>query len=153
MSVIDAIDKEILRTLQNDGRMSATALAAEVGLTVAPCHRRLKDLEASGAISGYRAIIDPAAVGLGFEALVFVTLARVDRSTLDEFEAQVCANTRITSAQRLFGDPDYILKVMAKDLSDYQQCFDNELTMLPGVQRVSSTLVMKNLKPGSGLPL
>lgn len=151
--MIDAIDKNILRTLQNDGRMSATALAAEVGLTVAPCHRRLKDLEASGTISGYRAIIDPASVGLGFEALVFVTLARVDRKTIDEFETKVCESTHITSAQRLFGDPDYILKVMAKDLNDYQQYFDNELTMLPGVQRVSSTLVMKNLKPGAGLPL
>jgi DNA-binding Lrp family transcriptional regulator len=151
--VIDAIDKEILRTLQNDGRMSATALAAQVGLTVAPCHRRLKDLEASGAISGYRAVIDPSAVGLGFEALVFVTLAQVDRDTIDDFEAKVAANARITSAQRLFGDPDYILKVMAKDLNDYQKFYDTELTSLPGVLRLRSTLVMKNLKPGAGLPL
>ncbi|MEO8220488.1 MAG: Lrp/AsnC family transcriptional regulator [Specibacter sp.] len=151
--MIDAIDKEILRTLQNDGRMSATALAAQVGLTVAPCHRRLKDLEASGAISGYRAVIDPSAVGLGFEALVFVTLAQVDRDTIDDFEAKVAANARITSAQRLFGDPDYILKVMAKDLNDYQKFYDTELTSLPGVLRLRSTLVMKNLKPGAGLPL
>lgn len=151
--MIDAIDKEILRTLQNDGRMSATALAAQVGLTVAPCHRRLKDLEASGAISGYRAVIDPGAVGLGFEALVFVTLAQVDRDTIDDFEAKVSSNTRITSAQRLFGDPDYILKVMAKDLNDYQKFYDTELTSLPGVLRLRSTLVMKNLKPGAGLPL
>ncbi|WP_211320814.1 Lrp/AsnC family transcriptional regulator [Arthrobacter livingstonensis] len=151
--MIDAIDREILRKLQDDGRMTATALAAEVGLTVAPCHRRLKDLEADGVISGYRAVIDPASVGLGFEAIVFVTLAQVDRATLDKFEALVSANVHITSAQRLFGDPDYILKVMAEDLSAYQQFFDNALTVLPGVQRVSSTLVMKNLKPGSGLPL
>ena len=151
--MIDAIDKEILRTLQNDGRMSATALAAQVGLTVAPCHRRLKDLEASGAISGYRAVIDPSAVGLGFEALVFVTLAQVDRDTIDDFEAKVAANARITSAQRLFGDPDYILKVMAKDLNDYQKFYDTKLTSLPGVLRLRSTLVMKNLKPGAGLPL
>ncbi|POH59408.1 Lrp/AsnC family transcriptional regulator [Arthrobacter glacialis] len=151
--MIDAIDREILRTLQNEGRMSATALAAQVGLTVAPCHRRLKDLEASGAISGYRAVINPSSVGLGFEALVFVTLAQVDRDTIDDFEAQVAANTRITSAQRLFGDPDYILKVMARDLNDYQKFYDTELTSLPGVLRLRSTLVMKNLKPGAGLPL
>lgn len=133
--------------------MSATALAAEVGLTVAPCHRRLKDLENSGAISGYRAVIDPACVGLGFEALVFVTLAQVDRATIDDFESKVMENTHITSAQRLFGDPDYILKVMAKDLADYQRYFDTELTSLPGVLRLRSTLVMKNLKPRAGLPL
>lgn len=133
--------------------MTATALAAEVGLTVAPCHRRMKDLEADGVISGYRAVIDPAKVGLGFEAIVFVTLAQVDRATLDRFEAMVKDTVHITSAQRLFGDPDYILKVVAEDLSAYQQFFDNELTILPGVQRVSSTLVMKNLKGESGLPL
>lgn len=133
--------------------MTATALASEVGLTVAPCHRRLKDLEASGAISGYRAVIDPAAVGLGFEALVFVTLAQVDRATIGEFEAKVSADPHITQAQRLFGDPDYILKVMAEDLAAYQQFYDTRLTSLPGVQRLRSTMVMKNLKPGAGLPL
>lgn len=151
--MIDAIDKEILRTLQNDGRMSATALAAEVGLTVAPCHRRLKDLEASGVISGYRAVVDPSSVGLGFEALVFVSLAQVDRTTIDKFEAEVSENRRITSAQRLFGDPDYILKVATKDLDEYQKFYDTELTSLPGVLRLRSTLVMKNLKPSAGLPL
>ncbi|PYI40016.1 AsnC family transcriptional regulator [Arthrobacter psychrolactophilus] len=151
--MIDAIDKEILRTLQNDGRMSATALAAEVGLTVAPCHRRLKDLEASGVISGYRAVVDPSSVGLGFEALVFVSLAQVDRTTIDKFEAEVSENRRITSAQRLFGDPDYILKVVTKDLDEYQKFYDTELTSLPGVLRLRSTLVMKNLKPSAGLPL
>ncbi len=133
--------------------MSATALAAEVGLTVAPCHRRLKDLEGSGVISGYRAIVDPGAVGLGFEALVFVSLAQVDRATIDEFEAKVSGNRRITSAQRLFGDPDYILKVVTKDLDDYQKLYDTELTSLPGVLRLRSTLVMKNLKASAGLPL
>lgn len=133
--------------------MSATALAAEIGLTVAPCHRRLKDLETSGTISGYRAVIDPASVGLGFEALVFVTLAQVDRATIDEFEAKVSANSHIISAQRLFGEPDYILKVVAEDLNDYQRYFDTELTSLPGVMKLRSTLVMKNLKPRAGLPL
>lgn len=133
--------------------MTATALATEVGLTVAPCHRRLKDLEASGAISGYRAVIDPAAVGLGFEALVFVTLAQVDRATIDEFEAMVAEIGHITSAQRLFGDPDYILTIVARDLPAYQEFYDTRLTSLPGVLRLRSTLVMKNLKPGAGLPL
>lgn len=142
-----------MRLLQADGRMTATALAQEVGLTVAPCHRRLKDLEQDGVISGYRAVIDPASVGLGFEALVFVTLNRIDQVTVDEFEALLNNNPNITSAQRLFGEPDYLLKVVAEDLPAYQRFFDSELTRLPGVQRVSSTLVMKNLKPGAGLPL
>lgn len=151
--MIDAIDKEILRLLQTDGRMTATALAAEVGLTVAPCHRRLKDLEQDGVISGYRAVIDRAAVGLGFEALVFVTLDRIDRSTVDEFEELLNAHPNVISAQRLFGEPDYLLTIVAEDLPAYQRFFDAELTRLPGIQRLSSTLVMKNLKPSAGLPV
>lgn len=151
--MIDAIDRDILRLLQADGRMTATALASEVGLTVAPCHRRLKDLEQNGVISGYRAVLDPSAVGLGFEALVFVTLSRVDQPTMDEFEALLRNNSSVISAQRLFGEPDYLLTVVVEDLRAYQRFFDDELTRLPGVQRVSSTLVMKNLKPGAALPL
>lgn len=151
--MIDGIDRSILRTLQNDGRMTATALASEVGLTVAPCHRRLRDLESSGVIRGYRADIDPAAVGLGFEAIVFVTLRQVDQSTLAEFERQLSGNEFIIEAQRLFGDIDFLLKVVAADLPSYQRFYDEQLTSLPGVEKLTSTIVMKNLKAGAGLPL
>ncbi|CAH0234161.1 MULTISPECIES: Lrp/AsnC family transcriptional regulator [Micrococcales] len=151
--MIDAIDRSILRYLKSDGRMTATALAAKVGLTVAPCHRRLRDLEAAGIIRGYRADIDPAAVGLGFEAIVFVTLRQVDRSTMEIFESRVAGNPNIVEAQRLFGSPDYLLKVIAEDLPSYQRFYDSELTSLPGVERLTSTLVMKNLKANAGPPV
>ncbi|MFE4226312.1 Lrp/AsnC family transcriptional regulator [Arthrobacter sp. NPDC056886] len=151
--MIDNIDRSILRYLQSDGRMTATALAAKVGLTVAPCHRRLRDLEAAGIIRGYRADIDPAAVGLGFEAIVFVTLRQVDRSTMEIFESRVADNPNIVEAQRLFGSPDYLLKVIAEDLPSYQRFYDSELTSLPGVERLTSTLVMKNLKANTGPPV
>jgi len=133
--------------------MTATALAAKVGLTVAPCHRRMRDLEAAGIIRGYRADIDPAAVGLGFEAIVFVTLRQVDRSTMEIFENRVAHNPNIVEAQRLFGSPDYLLKVIAEDLPSYQRFYDSELTSLPGVERLTSTLVMKNLKANTGPPV
>ena len=133
--------------------MTATALAAKVGLTVAPCHRRLRDLEAAGIIRGYRADIDPAAVGLGFEAIVFVTLRQVDRSTMEIFESRVAGNPNIVEAQRLFGSPDYLLKVIAEDLPSYRRFYDSELTSLPGVERLTSTLVMKNLKANAGPPV
>ncbi|MEE2570381.1 Lrp/AsnC family transcriptional regulator [Pseudarthrobacter sp. J64] len=151
--MIDAIDREILRHLKEDGRITATALAAEVGLTVAPCHRRLRDLESSGVIRGYRADIDPGAVGLGFEAIVFVTLRQGDRPTMELFEDQVAGRPHIVEAQRLFGSPDYLLKVIAKDLPTYQRFYDSELTSLPGVERLTSTLVMKNLKANAGPPV
>ncbi|MBB6406830.1 DNA-binding Lrp family transcriptional regulator [Arthrobacter sp. AZCC_0090] len=133
--------------------MTATALAAKVGLTVAPCHRRLRDLEASGVIRGYRADIDPAAIGLGFEAIVFVTLRQVDRTTMADFEDRVTAIPNIVEAQRLFGSPDYLLRVIAADLPAYQRFYDDQLTALPAVERLTSTLVMKNLKPNAGPPV
>jgi DNA-binding Lrp family transcriptional regulator len=120
---------------------------------VAPCHRRLRDLEQSGVIRGYKADIDPAAVGLGFEAIVFVTLRQVDRPTMEIFENRVAENPNIVEAQRLFGSPDYLLKVIAADLPSYQRFYDSELTVLPGVERLTSTLVMKNLKSNAGPPV
>ncbi|GAB2725333.1 Lrp/AsnC family transcriptional regulator [Arthrobacter bambusae] len=133
--------------------MTATALAAKVGLTVAPCHRRLRDLEASGVIQGYRADIDPGAIGLGFEAIVFVTLRQADRATMSEFEDRVAAIPNIVEAQRLFGSPDYLLRVIAADLPAYQRFYDDQLSALPAVERLNSTLVMKNLKPNAGPPV
>ncbi|WP_120520272.1 Lrp/AsnC family transcriptional regulator [Arthrobacter celericrescens] len=151
--MIDGIDRTILRHLKEDGRMTATALAAKVGLTVAPCHRRLRDLESSGVIRGYRADIDPAAIGLGFEAIVFVTMAKVERTTVADFEERVAALPNIIEAQRLFGSPDYMLRVIAVDLPAYQRFYDEQLSSLPAVERLTSTLVMKNLKGNAGPPV
>jgi len=131
--------------------MTATALAGEVGLTVAPCHRRLKDLESSGIIQGYRAVIDPARVGLGFQSLVFVTLR--DRQNMLAFEEAVVGIDRIVEANRLFGDPDFLLKVIALDLPEYQRFYDEVLVGLPGVEKLTSTIVMKNLKGSGVLPI
>ncbi|MDH2415831.1 Lrp/AsnC family transcriptional regulator [Nocardioides sp. CER19] len=103
---MDRLDREILAQLQADGRLSLTDLAARVGLTVSPAHRRVRDLERSGTISGYRAIVDPQALGLGFEALIFVTMQQEDHDTVRAFEEAVAAIPSVLLAQRLFGDPD-----------------------------------------------
>src|SRR5262252_10424200 len=79
---MDAIDRKILAVLQAEGRLTITELAQRVSLTVAPCHRRLRELERSGAIRGYRAVVDAEALGLAFEALVFVTMRQADRDTV-----------------------------------------------------------------------
>jgi DNA-binding Lrp family transcriptional regulator len=141
---MDGLDRKILAELQDDGRISLTDLASRVGLTVSPAHRRVRDLEASGAIVGYRAIVDPRALGLGFEALVFVTMRQEDRATLLAFEEATAAIPNVLQAQRLFGDPDYLLRVRTADLDAYARLEDDVLSTLPGVQRLNSTLVMKN---------
>jgi DNA-binding Lrp family transcriptional regulator len=96
-------------------------------------------------IRGYRAVIDPAAIGLGFEVLVYVTMDREDASTITEFERGLAAIPQIRHAERLFGDPDYLIRVATADLASYQTLRDERLATLPGVHRVSSTIVMKRI--------
>ena len=150
---MDAVDRKILAELQRDGRLTVTELAERVQLSLSPCHRRLRALERSGAISGYRAFLDAQTLGLTFEALVFVTMRAADRDTVDAFEAAVEAVPQILQAQRLFGDPDYLLRIVATDLPAFQHLYDERIATLPGVQRLSSTLVMKSVVENRPLPL
>ena len=149
---MDAIDRKILALLQEDGRLTVTDLAARVGLSVSPCHRRLRELERAGIIRGYRAVVDADAVGLRFQALVFVTMRQEDRETLLGFEAAVARVPEVVQAQRLFGDPDYLLRIVTADLAAYQQLEDDVLAVLPGIQRLNSTLVMKHVVTDRPLP-
>ena len=150
---MDDIDRRILAELQENGRLTVTELADRVRLTPAPCHRRLRELERTGVITGYRAVLNPAAVGLGFETLVSVTLDRGDAATVAAFEAAIAAVPQIRHAERLFGDPDYLMRVVATDLNDYAALRDQTLATLPGVQRITSTMVMKRIVDNRPLPL
>ncbi|GAA1387957.1 Lrp/AsnC family transcriptional regulator [Pseudonocardia kongjuensis] len=150
---MDAIDRKILAEVQRDGRITITELAERVRLSVSPCHRRLRALEESGAIAGYRAHLDPGVLGLGFDSLVFVTMRDADRVTVTAFEGAVAGIDNVVQAQRLFGDPDYLLRVITRDLSAFQQLYDDRLAALPGVQRLSSTLVMKSIVEDRPLPV
>jgi len=153
MCLVAHVDRKILAELQQDGRLTLTELAERVRLSVSPCHRRLRALERAGVISGYHAQLNARALGLTFEALVFVTMRGADRDTVDAFEQAVVTIPHIVQAQRLFGDPDYLLRVVIRDLPDFQQVYDNRLATLPGVQRLSSTLVMKSIAEDRPLPL
>ena len=114
-----------------DGRLSLTDLAERVGLSLSPCHRRLRALEQSGAISGYRAQLDAEALGLTFEALVFVTMRDGDRATVAAFEDAVTGMPNALRVQRLFGDPDYLLQVVARGIREFQRLYDEQLSALP----------------------
>ncbi|WP_316676022.1 Lrp/AsnC family transcriptional regulator [uncultured Tolumonas sp.] len=150
---MDNIDRKILAELQSDGRLSVTDLADRIGLSLSPCHRRVRALEQSGVIRGYRAQLDPANLGFSFSALVFVTLREGDRQAVEAFETAVKDVPQIIQAQRLFGDPDYLLHVVSRDLSAFQLLYDEQLSALPSVQRLTSTLVMKNVVQDRPLPL
>ena len=143
--LIDRVDRQILAELEENGRLTVTELAARINLSVSPCHRRLRELERTGTIRGYRAIVDPVAVGLGFQALVFASLHQADRETVAGFEDALLAIPQVVQAQRLFGDPDYLLRVVAADLPSFQQFYDERLSTLPGLRRLTSTIVMKDV--------
>jgi DNA-binding Lrp family transcriptional regulator len=142
---MDTIDRKIIAELQAEGRLTVTELAQRVRLSVAPCHRRLRELERAGAIRGYRAVVDPAAIGLGFEVLVFVTMDREDAATVADFERGLAKIAEVRHAERLFGDPDYLVRVATADLDAYQSLRDQKLATLPGVRRLTSTIVMKRI--------
>jgi DNA-binding Lrp family transcriptional regulator len=150
--LMDAIDRKILALLQDEGRLTVTGLADRVGLSIAPCHRRLRELERTGAIRGYRAVVDPAAVGRGFEVLVSVTMDREDAETIAAFEAGLAAIPDVVHAERLFGEPDYFVRVATADIAAYQFLRDETLARLPGVLRMTSTIVMKRVVDARPLP-
>jgi DNA-binding Lrp family transcriptional regulator len=150
---MDMIDRKIIAELQAEGRLTVTELAQRVGLSVAPCHRRLRELERAGAIRGYRAVVDPAAIGLGFEVLVQVTMDREDAATVADFERGLAEIAEVRHAERLFGDPDYLLRVATADIAAYQTLRDTHLATLPGVGRLTSTIVMKRIVEERPYPL
>ncbi|MGO4312358.1 Lrp/AsnC family transcriptional regulator [Pseudomonas sp. KB_15] len=150
---MDRIDRKILSELQKDGRLSVTELSERVGLSLSPCHRRVRALEESGVLLGYRAQLDPGALGLNFSAMVFATLREGDRKAVEAFERALVDIPQVVDAQRLFGEPDYLLHVITQDLPAFQRLYDESLSTLPNVQRLTSTLVMKRVVQDRPLPL
>jgi DNA-binding Lrp family transcriptional regulator len=147
---MDTIDRKILALLQTDGRITLTDLADRVRLSVSRCQRRVRELERTGVIRGYQARVDPAALGLGFEVLVFVTLSPPEM--VAGFDEAIADIPQVIEAQRLFGEPDYLLRVVTASLAAYQQLYDQVFVHLPGVASLRSTILMKQVVPLRPLP-
>lgn len=143
---VDTLDRAILDQLRFDGRLSNTTLADRVGLTPAPCLRRVRRLEQDGIITGYRANVDPAAEGRAFEVLINVDLIVKDRATVLAFEDRVAAFHEVLEMRRMFGLPDYQLRVATTDLAAYEAFVTDKLEDTPGIARVDSHLTMKRVK-------
>ncbi|MEI5522147.1 Lrp/AsnC family transcriptional regulator [Streptomyces brasiliscabiei] len=143
---MDSIDHDILFHLLQDGRLTNVELAKRVGLTPPPCLRRVKRLEEAGVIAGYRAVVDPVAVGRGLEVLVDIEVSATDRATVQAFEETVASYDEVIEFRRLFGRPDYFLRVAVADHAAYEAFLTDRLTGLPGVLRTESHLTMKKIK-------
>ena len=150
---MDSIDRSILFHLQRDGRQPNNTLADLVGLSPSPCLRRVRQLEADGVIEGYAAVLDRRAVGCGFEAIVWVTLAQVTRESMTTFEDAVGEIDSIIEVLRMMGQPDYLLRVVAADADSFETIYIDRLAQLPHVKTLTSQSAMKIVKRTHVLPM
>jgi DNA-binding Lrp family transcriptional regulator len=150
---IDAIDRKLLRVLQQDSRKSIQELGEAAGLSPSACHRRLKRLEESGLIRGYRAVLDAGRLGFTMEFFIEVTLSNQSEPTLDAFEAAVRDIPEVLECHLMAGQSDYILRVTCRDHEDFERLHRRLVARLPGVARVHSNMSIRTVKTLSGLPL
>ena len=140
---MDKIDWKILAELESDGRMSFADLGERVGLSKSPCWTRVRDLEAEGAIQGFSARINPSALGLAVQCHAFVRI-RFDAHA--EFEAAAIAHPAIIECHTTAGDSDYLLRIYARSVAHLDDLLRHDLSKLPGVHRLSTTVCLKTIK-------
>ena len=150
---LDAVDLKILEVLQVDSGLSNVDLAAKIGLSPSPCLRRVKMLESRGFISGYRAVVDRRAIGLGVRAFVEVKLERQSEEVTNKFLASIRDVPEVASCYLMTGGLDYLLDVVATDLDAYGEFTTTRLIGLPGVKEIRSSFVLKEIGRGKALPL
>lgn len=145
---LDGIDHQILMHLRQDGRLTNVEVAKRVGLTPPSCLRRVKRLEEAGVIAGYRAVIDPEALGRGLEVLVDIEIYAQDRKTIEEFEATLAAYDEVIELRRMYGSPHYFARIAIADNTAYEAFVMDKLTGHPAVRGLESRLTMKTIKSG-----
>ncbi len=150
---LDATDWRILKELQTDGRITNVALAARVGLSPPPCLRRVRALEEAGLIRGYHAELDAELMGFEVTAFASVRLHAQGETELRDFERQVMMWPLVREAYMLSGDMDYMMRCVAPDLAGFQEFVLRQLTPLPNVASVKTTLVLKRAKFDPGVPI
>jgi DNA-binding Lrp family transcriptional regulator len=149
---LDSIDRNILKELQDDGRITNVELARRVGISAPPCLRRVRALEEAGFIKGYRGLLDEKK--LGFEVAVFamVHLASQAETDLAAFEEFVRKQSLVRECWMLSGEIDFVLKCVAPDLKTFQ-AFVEKLTSAPNVRNVKTSLVLRNSKDAAMVPM
>lgn len=150
---MDKSDLRILRALQEDSSKSIAELAELTGVSASACHRRIKSLEAAGFISGYMAQLDPQSLGLKLQAFVEITLTSQSREAMDRFEQSVLEFDDILECHLMSGNADYILRISAKDLEQFDAIHRDCLSRLPGVSAMRSSFAIRTIKRWRGYPL
>lgn len=150
---LDRLDARILSELQLDGRSSVVELSERVGLTGTPCARRVKQLEQSGVILGYTAVLDPARLGLNVQAFVQVKLDRQTDENVERFRRKLASFEQVVSCFATTGEYDFILQVVAPDLEALSTLVLKELLKISFVRDVHSSIVLDTIKRSTRIPL
>lgn len=153
MTGLDPFEIKILRELQRDANQTTAEIAERVGLSVSPCWRRIDRLEREGFIKKRVAIIDRRKVGLNAHVFAQVKLNAHGRANLDEFSEAIRGFPEVLDAYVLMGTTDFMLRVVARDIDAYERFFFDQLSKLPGVQEINSTVALSEIKATTELPL
>ncbi len=150
---LNRIDRNILRELQKDGRISYAELSRRVGLSVTPCIERIKKLEKAGVIQGYQANLDPEHLGAGLVVFVQISLTRTSQDIFEEFKRAASALEDVQECYLVSGNFDYLIKARVADMHGYRQFLGETLLTLPGVQDSTSYVVMEQVKETLAIPV
>ena len=150
---LDAFDRKLLTLLQRRGRASYVEMAEAVNLSESACLRRVRALEEAGVIGRYAAVIDERAVGLPLSVFVTVTLSSQAEATLSAFEKAVASVREVAECYLMTGGSDYLLRLVVRDVDDLERVHSRELTRIPGVTRVSSSVAMRTVVKRGALPV
>lgn len=150
---MDRADVVLLEALQDDSSRSVAQLAELAGMSSSACHRRIKALEDAGIITGYAAQVDSGRLGLKLQAFVEITLTSQSREAMDRFEAAVGDFDDILECHLMSGQADYLLRVAAADLEQYDRIHRDCLARLPGVSAMRSAFAIRRIKRWQGYPV
>ena len=153
MHALDTIDRKILAILQSDGRTTMQELADKVGLSVSPCHRRVRLMEERGVISRYIATVDQKSLGLHVSVFISIKLARQKEEDLNRFAKAISKWEEVLECYLMTGNRDYLLRVVAADLSSYEAFLKNKLTRLDGIASIESSFALSQVKYSIALPV
>jgi len=150
---LDALDIKILAELQADSSLTNVELARRVHLSPSPCLTRVKALEAAGVIQRYVALANPKALGLGLSVFISISLKAQAKAALAEFEARIAEHDEVMECYLMTGNRDYLLRVVAADLSSYEAFLKNKLTRLDGIASIESSFALSQVKYSIALPV
>ncbi|MDG2242809.1 MAG: Lrp/AsnC family transcriptional regulator [Rhodospirillaceae bacterium] len=150
---LDEIDLRLLNHMQADARLTNVELAERIGLSPSPCLRRLRKLENDGVIQGYMTFVDQTKVGLPVSVFVSVALKEQSETALEEFEAAVTALPEVMECYLMTGTSDYHMRVVTRDLADYERFLKNHLTRIPAIASIQSSFALKQVTYRTALPL